>query len=505
MFGDMSKEEINKGSTFGVGKALNRAVEKKEFRDAAKESDRGTKATGNLPNNDTRNMFQKTFGLGKTLQDKRADRMFEEKKAAEEKLAEEQMRINRANEAGLVPLKKQTEARDEAAKEVIEKTPALKKQFEPEKEEKKSTKKAKVEKAPEEEKVTRTRKAKVEKATEEPTQKTSNVIPFPSKTEAVDTKSIESANTMEKESESAAIKANDDKQLITAEHEMGSTLIQSLEVQKQTLAAITKMGEAAANGDSGSSGGSSMIETAADLAGNVGKKGGGMLSKAGKFLGKAGPGLLKGGVGALGGMALEAGGESLKENGYEKTGGAVSTLGTAASYAGTGAMIGSVIPGVGTAIGAGVGGAIGLGKGLYDNWGSMFGKKKEDDTKTTSAQMESVMGKPVTKGKPLDPDQMAQVKTNMEHGIKPSPLVKEAYDLGLKQPKMEGVSNGSAVVEDASARNEGMKSSTSGGGNTLVNAPTNNVITNTNSNTPSRSPVRNQESTMAKYIENRYA
>ena len=309
---------------------------------------------------------------------------------------------------------------------------------------------------------------------------------------------------MEKEGESAAIKANDDKQLISTQHEMGSTLIQSLEVQKQMLASMTKMGETTGSGDSGSSGGGSMLETAADLAGNVGKKGG-MLSKAGKFLGKAGPGLLKGGVGAIGGMALEAGGDALKENGYEKTGGAVSTLGTAASYAGTGAMIGSVIPGVGTAIGAGVGGAIGLGKGLYDNWDSMFGKKKEDGTKTTSAEMDSVMGKPVTKGKPLDPEQMAQVKLNMEHGIKPSPLVKEAYDLGLKQPKMEGVNNGSAAVETASSRNEGMKSSSTGSGSTLVNAPTNNVITNTSSNTPSRSPVRNQESTMSKYIENRYA
>ena len=43
-------------------------------------------------------------------------------------------------------------------------------------------------------------------------------------------------------------------------------------------------------------------------------------------------------------------------------------VGTTASWAGTGAMIGSVIPGLGTAAGAIIGGAAGLGKSLYDEW-----------------------------------------------------------------------------------------------------------------------------------------
>ena len=43
-------------------------------------------------------------------------------------------------------------------------------------------------------------------------------------------------------------------------------------------------------------------------------------------------------------------------------------LGSTASYAGTGAMIGSVIPGLGTAAGAVIGGIIGAGKGIIDEY-----------------------------------------------------------------------------------------------------------------------------------------
>jgi len=300
------------------------------------------------------------------------------------------------------------------------------------------------------------------------------------------------------------IKAQNDQ--VIQEAGIGKTLITSLDIQKQQLAALTKMAEGGgAGGGNAEGGGSSMIGDAAEaIADNVGGKGK-FLGRAGKFLSKAGPGLLKGGIGALGGMALEAGGDALKENGYEKTGGAVATLGTAASYAGTGAMIGSVIPGVGTAIGAGVGGAIGLGKGLYDNWGSMFGKKKDDGAKTTSAEMETVMGRPVEKGKPLDPDQMTQVKTNMEHGIKPSALVKESYELALKQPKVEGVANGSSNISSASASNEELKTGAGKANTNVVNAPT--TINNNSSGgkTDIRAPLRNQESSVNNYIQNRYA
>jgi hypothetical protein len=291
LFGESTKEEINKGSFFGIGKKLNRAVEKREFREAAKESDRGTKATGNLPNNDTRGFLAKKFGLGKTLQDKRADRMFEEKKAEEDRLAEIQMKLNRAEEAGLSPLKKDVAERDDAAKAVIEKTPALKAKFEPEKEETKS-KKVKVEKAPEEEKVTKTKKAKVEKEVQkEPTvskkatsekaanddaHKTAKIIPFPTKgekTEDLEKKSIDSANTMEKEVESAALKENTDKQLVATEFMMGATLGDSLVVHKQNLEVLTKM--------------STQLEELLDKVDEGG--GSSILSKAGDFLKRGAP------------------------------------------------------------------------------------------------------------------------------------------------------------------------------------------------------------------------
>jgi len=95
--------------------------------------------------------------------------------------------------------------------------------------------------------------------------------------------------------------------------------------------------------------------------------GGGYLAKIGG-LGTVAKGVGIGGAAALVGTGLQYGGDKLKEAGYEKTGKAVGVAGTATKYAGYGAMIGSVVPGVGTAIGAGVGGVIGAGKGIYDQY-----------------------------------------------------------------------------------------------------------------------------------------
>ena len=85
-------------------------------------------------------------------------------------------------------------------------------------------------------------------------------------------------------------------------------------------------------------------------------------------------GAAKGGLLGLGvGMGADYVADTLGRD--TKGGAAADTLGTAASWAGTGAMIGSVVPGVGTGIGAAVGGVAGAAKGLYDNWGTFFGKK----------------------------------------------------------------------------------------------------------------------------------
>ena len=239
----------------------------------------------------------------------------------------------------------------------------------------------------------------------------------------------------------------------------------------------------------------------------------GMGSKVGSFLGKAGPGLLKGGLGAIGGMALSAGGEALTESGHEVAGGAVSTLGTAASYAGTGAMIGSIVPGVGTAIGAGVGGAIGLGKGLYDNWDGMFGgdEKKTEATKpqVTKAEMETLANEPVEKGKPLSAKQMTVADMSMSTGNKLSPLTQEAYDLAKKQPMSEVVSKPvtDSPIANASRSNEDLKAASASGKKpeetkTVLN--TSNNVVNNKSITPSRKSTRNEERSYNRYLNKSY-
>lgn len=130
---------------------------------------------------------------------------------------------------------------------------------------------------------------------------------------------------------------------------------------------------------------------------NIAKKGGKALAKGagglwdkGKAIGKAGvekagslgktamsavsstPKLLKGAT--IGGLVGIGGDYAADKLGRDTKGGAAADiLGQTASYASTGALVGSVIPGVGTAVGAGVGGVIGAGKGIWDNRGTLFG------------------------------------------------------------------------------------------------------------------------------------
>jgi len=470
IFGDTSKEEINKGSFFGVGKAVNRALEKREFRQAAKESDRGVKATGNLPNNDTRGFLAKKFGLGKTLQDKRADRMFEEKKAEEDRLAEIQMKLNRAEEAGLSPLKKDIAERDNAAKGVIEKTPALKAKFAPEEETK--SKKAKVEKQEKEQ--TRSKKAKVEKsANDETSHQSAKIIPFPTKgekTEDVEKKSIDAANTMEKESESAALKENTDKQVLSTEHAMGTTLGDSLVVHKQNLEVLTKMSkqlDELIDKDGEDSGGSSI------------------LSKAGNLLKKGAP---------LATTAAEVGG----------TAAAGSALTTAATI-GTVAVGGAAATGLATGL---------LASDNQKAHREAYSAENDPNGMLGAMSGDTGMAANILEAGNRTPEQIKSddVKAAKEKdALKDAPWYTRIYGINkdkyLKnQPTVE-TKNMDPVIELASKKNAEIKSETenkSNGANTVVSAPTNNIINNSNSNTPTRSPIRNQDSTASKYIESRY-
>jgi hypothetical protein len=107
--------------------------------------------------------------------------------------------------------------------------------------------------------------------------------------------------------------------------------------------------------------GAGTVAAGAGAAGGIGSK----LLGAGKFLGG---GLLKGGIGSVLGMGAEYAGDKLKESGHETLGAGASILGKTAKYAAMGSMLGPM--------GTLAGGALGAGMGLYENWGSLFGKTK---------------------------------------------------------------------------------------------------------------------------------
>jgi len=111
--------------------------------------------------------------------------------------------------------------------------------------------------------------------------------------------------------------------------------------------------------------GSSKFASAEELTKVAGK--GGFLSKLGK-----GKNLLKPGPLALLGLGVDLGNEALKGMGaYEEGSGWDKGLNfgsSIAEYAGLGAMIGSAVPGIGTAFGGIAGGIFGAGKGIYNNF-----------------------------------------------------------------------------------------------------------------------------------------
>lgn len=83
------------------------------------------------------------------------------------------------------------------------------------------------------------------------------------------------------------------------------------------------------------------------------------LAKFGKFAGRASP------YAMIGGMALQMGSSAVGEE--TGLGRGMNVAGSALGWAGTGAMLGSVVPGIGTAAGAIIGGVGGLLYGLYDD------------------------------------------------------------------------------------------------------------------------------------------
>lgn len=83
------------------------------------------------------------------------------------------------------------------------------------------------------------------------------------------------------------------------------------------------------------------------------------MGRFGNFMGKASP------YAVLGGIGLQMGASAVGED--TTAGRAMNVAGGALGWAGTGAMLGSVVPGIGTATGAIIGGVGGLLWGLYDD------------------------------------------------------------------------------------------------------------------------------------------
>jgi hypothetical protein len=94
-------------------------------------------------------------------------------------------------------------------------------------------------------------------------------------------------------------------------------------------------------------------------------------------------GLKGGGIASALGLGTELVAGQMEDGGAKDV---VSGLGQTASYAGTGAMIGSVIPGIGTAVGAIVGGGIGLIKSFFDAEDSRK-EREAQDRKSSEEQM----------------------------------------------------------------------------------------------------------------------
>ena len=143
--------------------------------------------------------------------------------------------------------------------------------------------------------------------------------------------------------------------------------------------------------------GSPLLDKAKEAAGPEGKGSSGKLG--GKLVGVA-KNAMKGGIGAVLGAGVGLGADILaedqEEKGNTKTAAGLKVAGTAASYAGTGAMIGSIIPGVGTALGAGAGAVLGAGVGLWENRGAFFGGEKttEDDAQNLAKKADEVRNPP---------------------------------------------------------------------------------------------------------------
>lgn len=224
------------------------------------------------------------------------------------------------------------------------------------------------------------------------------------------------------------------------------------------------------------------------------KKGAGYLSRVGG-IGKLAKGVGVGALGALAGEGIQYGGDKLKEAGYEKTGKAVGTTGTAVKYAGYGAMIGSVIPGVGTAIGAGIGGVVGAGKGIYDN----YYKASPKTTATSMSNKEQHSMRIDTS----DPNNIKYLVDGKQVSADDYMNIINSDPTDQAKAIRTAINNADRVAAQSSDNAIAKTPSKSNAGNNIVNAPT--TITKQTQNTSMKVPVRDQDHSLRSYYRSRFA
>lgn len=406
-------------STFGISSAIDKFLTKRET-DAATQKEKKEFVTGAL-GNDKRAIALKNL-KGEDYAKADAEKRFDEMKAKEAELLAAQKRVDASKAAGYAPKKKDLEAVDTHTKDLATMDPRMKS--------------------------TLTRTAQ------------------------------EESQEFDKKVKVDTVKAQGDE--VAVERGIGKSLIESLDVQKQQLAAlqeIIKLG--GTSGGTGSTLGD-VASSAMDMVGEGGKKGGKMLGKAGKFLARNAGKI--GAIGAVGMGAYEAysgyndaeeavqRGEITKEQGQvkkgEAVGGGVGGAGGALAGAAAGAAIGSVVPVVGTAIGGLIGGALGYyGGSKVGTAVGGAGVKAAQGFQSGDAVAYDEMGNPI--------------------GSAPS---------------------SSDKLNTSSKTNEELKTKGKSSGTTVVNAPT--TINNNGGKGGSvdiRAPLRNQESSVNSYIQNRYA
>jgi hypothetical protein len=422
LLGGKSDEEVQGKSITGFTGVISKLLAKREEKQALKQEKKEF-VQGAL-GNDKRAIALKNL-KGEDYAKADAEKRFEEIKAKEKEIAEAQRRVDASKAAGYAPKKKDLEAVDKGTKELATMDPRMKS--------------------------TLTRTAQ------------------------------EEAQEFDKKVKGDTVKAQGDE--VAIEHGIGKSLIESLDVQKQQLAALQQLIEL---GGTGGGGGGSTSSVAADLAEAALDNSGNGKGGKGKFLGKAGKFLARnagklGAVAGIAGGAYEAytgyndaeeavqRGEITKEEGQvkkgEAVGGGVGGAGGALAGAAAGAAIGSVVPVVGTAIGGLIGGALGYYGG--SKVGSAVG----------GAGVKAAQG--FQAGDTVAYDEMG-------NPIGSAPTSSEKIETGSK-------TNESLKVKGNSSP-------------TVVNAPT--TINNNSSKGGSvdiRAPLRNQESSVNSYIQNRYA